>query len=223
MIREIAEPVRSKVLLGILEAAPIFSGPAPSGLDLELTDLGARLRKRYAGLAPSEVPGLAPARELYRGLGVDPTRYRPGSEALFRRAARGKPLPRILAPVDVCTLCSLEFLLPICLYDAGRLRGRVVVRLGRAGESYPGIRKGEIRLEGRPALFDDEGPFGNPTSDSLRASVREETTSLLMVIFAPSSYPRDRMEEHVAFARDRIVTHLARPGSGPETVTSILP
>jgi DNA/RNA-binding domain of Phe-tRNA-synthetase-like protein len=222
-IDEVQEPIRSRVLLGTLTAGPILAGPTPSELDAEIRDLGTTLADRHAGWAPSEIAGLAPARELYRSLGIDPTRHRPGSEALFRRAVKGKPLPRILGAVDVCTLCSVEFLLPICLYDAGRIRGPVVLRIGRAGESYPGIRKGEIHLDGRPALFDEDGPFGNPTSDSLRTSVREETASLVMVIFAPASYPRERMDSHVAFARDRIERYLGAPGAPVEFTTALLP
>ena len=110
--------------------------------------------------------------------------------------------------VDVCNLCSTSFLLPIGLYDAARIRGDVTLRRGEPGESYPGIRKDSINVAGRLVLVDDLGPFGNPTSDSLRTSVSEATSSLFMVIFAPADYPHAALDAHVGFARDAIARHL---------------
>lgn len=52
------------------------------------------------------------------------------------------------------------------------------------GEAYAGIAKGEINLEGLPVLADAEGPFGNPSSDSARAMVREDTREVLLAVFA---------------------------------------
>src|SRR5262249_35785123 len=125
--------------------------------------------------------------------------------------------------VDVCTLCSLHFLLPIGLYDAGKIRGHVTLRRGKPGESYPGIRKDDVHLEARPVLADEEGAFGNPPSDSLRSLVNAATTSLWMVIFAPATVARPELESHVETARDAMVRHLAPAGSAVATSGSILP
>jgi DNA/RNA-binding domain of Phe-tRNA-synthetase-like protein len=136
---------------------------------------------------------------------------------LLRRVLRGDPVPRILNAVDVCNLLSLEFLLPLGLYDADKIRGAVTLRAGRPGETYAGIRKPEVRLEGRPVLADAEGPFGNPTSDSLRTSVETGTTALWLVIFAPGDYPDARLESHVARAREAMARHLAPEDAAVET------
>ncbi|MBZ5637698.1 MAG: hypothetical protein LAO51_02960 [Acidobacteriia bacterium] len=197
------------VRLGLVRGEPVAAGPGARALVAETEALCAELAARHAGRAPSEIDGLAPARELYRAFGIDPTRTRPSSEALLRRVLLGKPLPRILNAVDVCNLCSLRFLLPIGLYDAARLRGAVRLRRGLPGESFQGIRKDDVHLEGRPALADEDGPFGNPSSDSLRTSVTGDTRSLWMVIFAPATFAAFRLEEHVAFARAAMERHLA--------------
>src|SRR5207237_3024125 len=84
----------------------------------------------------------SPARDLYRRTGEDPTKLRPSSEALLRRVLRGEALYRINSLVDTCNLCSLEFLLPIGLYDADRIQGTVTVRLGAQGEGYDSLGKG---------------------------------------------------------------------------------
>jgi DNA/RNA-binding domain of Phe-tRNA-synthetase-like protein len=124
-------------------------------------------------------------RTMYKRIGLDPTKRRPSSEALLRRVRKGEPLPRINSMVDVCNWCSLEFQLPYGLYDAARIDGDVVLRLGREGESYAGIRKDDVHVGGRMALADGTGPFGNPTSDSARTMVTTATTRALVVVFAP--------------------------------------
>jgi DNA/RNA-binding domain of Phe-tRNA-synthetase-like protein len=134
-------------------------------------------------------PGeIAAVRTMYKRVGLDPTKTRPSSEALLRRVRKGDSLPRINSMVDVCNWCSLEFQLPYGLYDAARIDGDVELRIGLAGESYPGIRKDDVRVEGRIALADRSGPFGNPTSDSARTMVTTATTNAMLVVFSPREF-----------------------------------
>ncbi|MBI3450182.1 MAG: hypothetical protein HY049_14860 [Acidobacteria bacterium] len=212
-------PVRP--LLGLVRAEPVAVGAAGDALTAEIVEECSRLVAQHAGKPPGGIEGLAPARELYRAFGIDPTHTRPSSEALVRRALQAKPMPKILNAVDVCTLCSLIFLLPIGLYDVGKIRGNVTLRRGKRGESYPGIRKDDVNLEGRPVLCDETGPFGNPTSDSLRTSVTPSTTSLWMVIFAPPATPRASMQAHVERAREAMAKHLAPAGVTVATMGSV--
>ena len=124
-------------------------------------------------------------RAMYKRVGLDPTKTRPSSEALLRRVRKGDALPRINSMVDVCNWCSFEFQLPYGLYDADRIDGDVVLRIGTDGESYPGIRKDDVHVAGRIAMADLQGPFGNPTSDSARTMITTATTRALLVVFAP--------------------------------------
>ncbi len=160
---QIAPEVRSLIKLGILWAEPVAVGPSGPALEAELEEQVAILQRRYAGRPPAGITPLAQARDLYRAFGIDPTRNRPSSEALLRRVLKGKPLPRIFNAVDLCNLCSLRFLLPIGLYDLAKLHPPVLLRHGRSGESYRGIRKEEVHVDGRPVLVDENGPFGNPS------------------------------------------------------------
>ena len=153
-----------------------------------------------APLAAAEAAGrahppdeVASVRTMYKRVGLDPTKTRPSSEALLRRVRRGDPLPRINSMVDVCNWCSFEFQLPYGLYDADRIDGEVELRIGGEGESYPGIRKDDVRVGGRIALADGRGPFGNPTSDSARTMVTTATVRALLVVFAPAGFDRVKL------------------------------
>ena len=146
----------------------------------------------------------AAVRTMYKRVGIDPTKRRPSSEALLRRVRKGEGLPRINSMVDVCNWCSLEFQLPYGLYDAAHIEGGVVLRLGKEGESYPGIRKDDVHVGGRITLADDRGPFGNPTSDSARTMVTPATTRALVVVFAPREIDTRQLDRVVQITAQRM-------------------
>lgn len=204
----IAPEVRPLLRVAAIAAAGVRVEPAGEPLRAEIERISREIARSWAGRPPSEIEVLAPARRLYRAFGIDPTRTRPSSEALFRRLLAGKPFPEVSSAVDLCNLCSVRFPLPIGLYDAGKIEGDVTLRKGAPGEAYPGIRKDDVHVEGRPTLADRRGAFGNPTSDSARTCVDGSTGSLWMVIFAPADYPQGSLAEHAAFASEGMHRHL---------------
>ena len=148
----------------------------------------------------------AAVRSMYKRVGIDPTKTRPSSEALLRRVRRGDELPRINSMVDVINWCSLETQLPYGVYDVDKIHGDVTLRLGRAGEEYAGIRKDTVHVFGRLTLVDEDGPFGNPTSDSARTMVTTDTTRVLVVIFCPAPVSAAICNAAIELTRSRIVS-----------------
>lgn len=202
----IDDALRGALTLGWLEADQVQLEPLPPAFDEERDRVIGRLVTRYAGKSPNDIPGVAETRALFHRLDVDPTKTRPSSEALLRRALQGKGLPKVNPAVDVCNLASLEAQLPLGLYDRDLIKGGIRVRAGRAGEGYPGIRKQFVNLGGRLLLADDDGPFGAPTSDSLRSAVTERTRSLLVVLFCPL----ERSSQDLSSTLERIADLLGR-------------
>ncbi len=72
----------------------------------------------------------------------------------------------------------------IGLYDLAHVQGDIVFRAGRAGETYKGIGKYDLNLEGLPVFCDALGPHGSPTSDSERTMVTSETKQVLAIIIS---------------------------------------
>lgn len=169
-----------------------------TALRADLVALAAELRGRWGTLAIGEVPGIAPVRAAYRAMGIDPTKTRPSSEALLRRILKGEDLYTVNSLVDALNLCSLRYLVPFGLYDRARVRPPVVLRRGREGEGFPGIRKEHVNVAGRACLADVEGPFGNPTSDSDRTKITLETTCALVAPFLPQDMAEERLREIVS-------------------------
>jgi len=191
------EPIVALAMIGFQDLRVADLEPR---LDDPLDAVAERLRR---GDAPQA--GIAAVRTMYRRIGLDPTKRRPSSEALLRRIRKGQPLPRINALVDVCNWCSVEFQLPYGLYDRSRVDGDIVLRLGRAGEQYEGIRKDVVHLAGRPTLADARGPFGNPSSDSARTMVTAATTDALIVIYAPRAMGSETLGARAAATVSRVL------------------
>lgn len=142
---------------------------------------------RFRGMTMDEArkfPAIKALRDAYRALGNDPTRYRGSNEALVRRITQGKDLYRVNTVVDVNNLISLETLHSAGTFDFDRVQPPIIFRIGQPGESYAGIGRGEIKIEGLPVFADRLGPFGSTTSDSERTMVRLETTRVLMVVIS---------------------------------------
>jgi DNA/RNA-binding domain of Phe-tRNA-synthetase-like protein len=197
----IAAGVADRVSCGAMVMEGVAPGD-PGPLAAEVAALAATLCEQHTGREPSSIEGLGEARSLYKSFGMDPSRHRPSSEALLRRVLQGKGLYRLGNVVDSCNLASLTFLLPIGLYDLAKIRGDVELRLGAAHDQYAGIRKDSVHVAGRLALFDTEGPFGSPTSDSLRTCTDDGTTSLLAVVIATAEYPAAAMSAHLDLMSD---------------------
>ncbi len=148
-------------------------------------DFDAEVAEAEAGARTGRLADPGRARALYRRFGVDPTRYRPASEALLRRVSRGEPLPRVNSLVDVGNVVSLRLQVPVGLYDLARVEGSLRVRLGREGEAYPGIGKEQVGVAGRICVADDRGACGSPSADSARTMITRATEQAAWVFFLP--------------------------------------
>jgi len=196
---------RARLGLAVVEGVTVREGDA--ALAAEIAAYAESLRALYPQARSAEVPGAADARTLYKDLGLDPTKVRPSSEALLRRVLKGEALYVVNTLVDSVNYCSLRAQLPFGLYDLDRVEPPVVLRRGTAGESYEGIRKGVVNLEGRPVLADARGPFGNPSSDSARTMITLATRRALLVVYAPRGFPEARLVRVVAESADTVVRH----------------
>ena len=196
-----------RVRLGLLVLEGVAVREGDPALVAEVDGYCAELRQKYGEGKSAEVPGAADARTLYKALGLDPTKYRPSNEALLRRALKGEALYRINTLVDALNLSSLRFQLPFGLYDLARIEPPVVLRKGGAGESYEGIRKGPVHVEGRPVLVDAQGPFGNPTSDSARTMITLDAKAALVVAYAPAGYSLTRLGQVLDGTAETLTRH----------------
>ena len=184
-ISEIIKEKIKGIKFGLLLANQVQVIKNDTEFENDLSDLTTELKNKFANRMPSDDEIIGHVRRMYRRIGWEPTQYRPSSEALVRRLLKDKGLYRINNLVDYGNLVSARFHLSMGLYDIDKIDGDPVFDVGREGESYQGISKDKIRAEGKLILRDDTGIFGNPTADSLRTSITEDTHSALAIFFCP--------------------------------------
>jgi DNA/RNA-binding domain of Phe-tRNA-synthetase-like protein len=170
-----------RTALGCLTAR-VQVAPSPVELLAEMNQRELEIQELPFPRGVLESPQVETVRRAYKSLGKDPARYRGSAEALLRRIVAGKGFPQINVVVDAINLVSVESRLPVGLYDAAHISGSVVFRAGRTGETYKGIGKYDLNLEGLPLFADDVGPHGSATSDSERTMVTSQTTGILAIV-----------------------------------------
>jgi DNA/RNA-binding domain of Phe-tRNA-synthetase-like protein len=191
------------VKLGVVEADAL--GVVPVGLELAklMDEVADRKRDEYTVKSLAEAPAILAVRAMFREWGMDPSKYRPSSEALLRRVIQDKSLYRVSNVVDICNLGSIQTGWPYGCYDRARIRLPIELRHGAAGETYEGIGKKMWHLDGRPVLADPDGPFGSPISDSTRSMITESARDVLVVIYAPARAPDSEIDGAMARLGER--------------------
>ncbi len=206
-------PVRA----GILQVNEVTISTDPSAYQA-LQECARKYQRKYADSKISVIPGVQQGRQLFRMMGIEPTKHRPSSEAMLRRALRDKPIYPVNNLVDVSNWCALDFLLPNGIYDLRKIRGDIRLCQGQPGDQYIGVNRREVHLENRYALRDDAGPFGSPMTDSQRTMIDEDTRQAIAIVYAPPEYDPDRLHTQCQQYAERIVRycggHVIRIASG---------
>ena len=171
--------------LGILQIEGLQVQESPEEIKAMLNGLAEEFARRYKDEPLGEIPAVRKIRAIFHRSGLDPTRYRPSSESLLRRAVKGKGLYFINSVVDLINYFSLKMLCPMGLFDADLVKPPITWRIGQEGESYEGIGRDRLNLAHFPLLADTEGPFGSLISDSMRTRVTGQCSKILWVTFAP--------------------------------------
>lgn len=95
------------------------------------------------GIKVKNADCIAPYREAFRALGVNPNRYQCSIEALLDRIAKGKGFPHINSIVDLGNAVSIKYKLPIGAHDLATIDEALVVRPAEAGDTFIPFGGGE--------------------------------------------------------------------------------
>lgn len=148
-----------------------------------IENLEKDIRNKYTLEDVLKITNIKAARDGYKKLGKDPSRYRLACESLFRRVVKEKDLYRISNLVDLGNILSLQTERSVAVLDIDKIQGEVLIRIGQ-DEPYEGIGRGQINIENIPVYSDELGSFGSPTSDTPRTMITETTTNILLFIIS---------------------------------------
>jgi len=144
--------------------------------------------------------GIAEWRRLWKKLGADPNRYRHSAESLMRRISKQNYLTPYHSGVDLNNFFSLQYEIPVGLYDVDKLQGDIEIALGNEDTGYEGLNGRFNSLNNILYSYDAEGAFGSPFVDSKRTSVSEETTEALQIFYLRPSLTEENATKLLASA-----------------------
>lgn len=202
--------------LGIVQAM-VTNSPTPQFLSEEMTALETEFRQQYTLEELNKRPAILATRLAYKALGKEPGRYRPSAEALCRRILREIPLYRVDTLVDIINIVSVKTGFSIGAFDMSKIEGeKLILGVGKAGEEFEAIGRGQLNIEGLPVYRDTVGGIGTPTSDNERTKITATTQQLLVIINGYSG------EEGLQDAIDLSVALLEKYADAKEIQTTIL-
>jgi DNA/RNA-binding domain of Phe-tRNA-synthetase-like protein len=169
--------------IGIIEYKNITVADSPHMLKGRLQMFQESIYFELEDKNVTELPGIQEWRNIFKQTGKDPNRYRPSVEALYRRVKKQNFLPSVQSAIDVNNFFSLQYQVPIGIYDCEKLSGPITVRVGQDKEDYLGLNGRINSLEHLIISSDDNGPFGSPFVDSERSPVTENTKNALQIIY----------------------------------------
>lgn len=157
-----------------------------NNLSDDITKYFDEVTKQYSMLYTLEevtkIKKIKDTRDGYKKLGKDPSHTRPACEALLRRILKYKSIYRLGDMIDVGNLLSLLLQKSVCVVDDDKLVGDIIIRIGNNDDEYYGINRGRINVENIPVYTDSVSPFGNPTSDTLRTAITNETKNVCLML-----------------------------------------
>lgn len=183
----------------------------------EITEVETYIRTSCKLEDINKFPPIQATRQAYKRLGKDPNRYRPSAEALRRRILRELPLYKIDTLVDIINLLSIQSGYSIGGFDAGKIDGDLVLGVGREGEIYHGIGRGELNIAGLPVYRDNQGGVGTPTSDEERTKIDMNTGKLLMIINGYSG--KEGLQEALTYGVSLLTRYVSTTNLEMELIT----
>ncbi|ANU23941.1 B3/4 domain-containing protein [Planococcus donghaensis] len=154
----------------------------------------------------TDFPGLLEWQLIWKALGADPSRYRPSAEALYRRIKKQNYLAAINSAVDMNSFLSLQYEIPLGLYDADKVEGDIEIAVGTSTDRYEGLNNRINTLTGILVSKDAQGAFGSPYVDSKRTAVTEQTKNAVHIFYLRPSMAKDTALQLLTAASNMFTT-----------------
>ena len=161
----------------------------------KIKKLEKEIEEKYVLEDVLQIPSIKNARDGYKKLGKDPSRYRLACESLFRRLVKGKGLYFVNNVVDAGNVLSIELAKSTAVLDYDKIEGDINIRIGTSDDIYYGIGRGLINVTNIPLYCDNNSPFGSPTSDTERTSIQNDTKKVLLMVICFDNLDKEKIKE----------------------------
>lgn len=194
-INELLFETNNQLKIGIIHYTKIVVSESPQMIKGRMQLFQENLFFELQETPVTERAGIFEWRKLWKSFGADPNRYRHSAESLMRRVAKQNYLAPFHSGVDLNNFFSLQYEIPIGIYDIEKIQGDVTITVGDEETGYDGLNGRFNSLKNILCSKDEIGAFGSPFVDSKRTSVTEETTEALHIFYLRPSLEEQECEE----------------------------
>ncbi|WP_252314082.1 B3/4 domain-containing protein [Sinobaca sp. H24] len=177
--------------IGVIHYKDIIVGDSPKMIKGRLQFYQETMHTELQELPLTEKEGILEWRKIFKAIGTDPSRYRPSHESLARTVKKTGALSFVHSAVDLNNFFSIQYMLPVGIYDASALHGTVTIKVGGESDTYEGLNGRDNNFEGKIVSADDKGAFGSPIVDSHRTKTTIESKEALQLFYLPPSLPKE--------------------------------
>lgn len=170
-----------------------------SGLEEEKRKVFKELKSKYGATPITEIPEIGIYREFYKLMGVDPSKIKPPTEYLLRRAIEER-FPNINNLVDSCLLATVKHWIVVGVYDLDTIKGEPKVTVATKAEKFELIDGKEAPLSvGEVVLRDSAKVISAYTAgDAKKSMVMPKTKNALIVAWNAPEISKAKVEEALA-------------------------
>ena len=184
--------------IGFIQYEEISVGESPQMLKGRLQLFQESLYFELEDKKLTDFPGIHEWSQIFKRIGKDPNRYRHSAEALYRRIQKQNYLQPVNSAIDLNNFFSLQYDIPIGIYDSEKLNNPLTLRLGNDGEEYRGLNGRNNSLHRLIVSADEKNAFGSPFVDSEKTAVTEMTRNAVQIVYLQPSLEQEKAEKMVS-------------------------
>lgn len=154
-------------------------------LEMFMNEVMRHVREKYDLESLKDLPTFRFYRDFFWRIGVDPTKNRPAAEALIRRILGGGSIPTINTLVDSYNLASIETEIALAAFDAGKVKGELLMQPSKVDEKFEGIGMDKpMTFQGGEVVVSDSEKLIAiyPHRDAEDTKVTEATKDILLMV-----------------------------------------
>ncbi|SMC33073.1 B3/B4 domain-containing protein [Sporomusa malonica] len=144
--------LNSNIKFGILIGKNIKNSETMLDDEGRLRKAEKRMGENYRVDQVRELPNVYLYREVMTNAGINPNKFPPSVEAMYKRILKGGALPVINALVDLCNAVSIEQIISLGAHDLNDIHEDLEIRFSKEGDiflpfgatEYENVDKGEL-------------------------------------------------------------------------------
>ncbi|MCX7779811.1 MAG: phenylalanine--tRNA ligase beta subunit-related protein [Negativicutes bacterium] len=210
VVEEKVFSVFENVCFGVVFARGVDNTQANPASQKLLADSIRFIEEKFAAAKVKEADEIAPYREAFVKIGLNPNKFMSSIEAMATRIEKKKGFPSINPVVDLGNALSLKHLVPLGVHDVDGTAGDICVRFSRAGDRFIPFGETEEELLDSGELIYSVGDKVKTRRWIWRQSEEGKVTETSKNIFFPIDGFTDRNYRSVLAARDELAELLQR-------------